>query len=483
MEKRTIRVKSGCPLKMNRRQFFSTAGTMAVAIHMGILDTVSAACPDIPVIAKKARIRVGFARPNVDRTWLGWPGTAYDINGMQQLYTGALKDAAIKQDVNLEIASDFIYDDNTLQSFVKNLKSDPPDGILMTCMNLNSSWQHVNYIAEPKNRNGIPMVLFSPMGSSFTGHLQETRKFPNLFVGATQDVEWLATGLRMLNTVDKMKHTRLLICKGDKTYDKELEVIGTTLHYIPNDRFMEKFDQVKDSDEMRAIADYYTRNAKLIVEPTGQDIFVAAKNYIVIRHLMTEEDCHGYSMDCLGPVGKHKMKSPCLALSRLRDEGVVGSCEADWNAAISERLTHLLFNRPGFMQDPAPNTVNNTLMGAHCTCGTKIRGCDKPPEPFILRSHSESDESVAFQVIWPVGEKITIMKFDGPDTILLGAGRVIANIDTPPSGGCRTSVEVELDDVLNSLDTKGFHQLFIYGDLENEFKAYCQLAGIKVVHI
>ena len=30
---------------------------------------------------------------------------------------------------------------------------------------------------------------------------------------------------------------------------------------------------------------------------------------------------------------------------------------------------------------------------------------------------------------------------------------------------------------------KGFHQLFIYGDLELPFKAYCQLAGIKVMHL
>ena len=483
MQKSNIYITAGCPQKINRRRFLTTAGTMAAAIQMGIFDKVSAACPDQPKITKKARIRVGFAHPNVERTWLGWPGTAYDINKMQRLYTDVLKKAAIKQGINLELMKGFIHDDNTLQSFVGNIKKDPPDGILMTCMNLNTSWQHVNYIADPENRNGIPMILFSPMGTSFTGHLQETRGFPGLFVGATQDVEWLATGLRMLNTVYKMKRTRLLICQGDKTYDKELEVIGTTLHYIPNDRFMEEFNQVKNSDEMRAIADYYTRKAKLIVEPTSEDILTAVKNYIVTRRLMAAENCHGYSMDCLGPVGKHKMKPPCLALSRLRDEGVVGSCEADWNAAISERLTHILFNRPGFMQDPAPNTVKNTLMGAHCTCGTRLKGCDMSPEPFILRSHSETDEGVAFQVIWPIGEKITIMKFNGPDTIILGTGYVIANIDTPPSGGCRTSVEVKLDDVPNSLDTKGFHQLFIYGGLEKEFKAYCKLAGIKVVHI
>ena len=76
------------------------------------------------------------------------------------------------------------------------------------------------------------------------------------------------------------------------------------------------------------------------------------------------------------------------------------------------------------MQDPAPNTVNNTLMGAHCTSASKLRGFDQPAEPVILRSHTESDVGVSPQVIWPVGEPVTVMKFDGPGKIILGTGKV-----------------------------------------------------------
>jgi len=75
------------------------------------------------------------------------------------------------------------------------------------------------------------------------------------------------------------------------------------------------------------------------------------------------------------------------------------------------------------------------------------------------------------------------MQFTGPGKIILGTGRVLRNIETPPAGGCRTSVELELDDVADVRDTKGFHQLFIYGNLELPFKAYCRLAGIEVEHI
>ncbi len=104
-------------------------------------------------------------------------------------------------------------------------------------------------------------------------------------------------------------------------------------------------------------------------------------------------------------------------------------------------------------------------MGAHCTCATELAGFDEPLEPFILRSHSESNIGVAPQVLWREGQK-TIMKYQGPELLILCTGCVLRNIETPRTGGCRTLVEMELDDVADSRDTKGFHQLFIYSDLE-----------------
>jgi hypothetical protein len=132
------------------------------------------------------------------------------------------------------------------------------------------------------------------------------------------------------------------------------------------------------------------------------------------------------------------------------------------------------------MQDPCPNTVKSTLMGAHCSSPTRLRGFDQDPEPLILRSHSESALGVSPQVIWPVGEPATVMKFEGPERIILGTGKVVANIDTPPSGGCRTSVELEMDGKADPRDCAGFHQLFILGKLDKLFRDYCELAGIQV---
>ncbi|MCK4627812.1 MAG: hypothetical protein KAT56_02350, partial [Sedimentisphaerales bacterium] len=74
---------SGCPLMLNRRSFLaSTTGALTVAaMEMGLFDFTSSllsAQGIEPGPIRKARIQVGFVRPNVDRTWLGWPGAGYD---------------------------------------------------------------------------------------------------------------------------------------------------------------------------------------------------------------------------------------------------------------------------------------------------------------------------------------------------------------------------------------------------------------------
>jgi len=477
---------TGCPeMRMRRRTFLGAASASAL---VAALEMAGCGAPATRPGAAPGRmpgpgptVRAVFIRPKDEKFWMGWPGASYDIAGHQKAYTETLRAAADSLGVNLEVAEP-IYDAAGVTAFLDGLKAKPPQGILVTIMHLNR-WGDVNRIAD--ERGTVPMVVFSPMGTTFTAQLQKASHAPGVFVGSTQDVDWLTVGLRMHRTIWDMKNARIAIAAGTKTEDKVMEPTGTTLHYVPRERFVEELAKVQECAEARAVADYYTREARKIVEPSKDDILNAAENYIACKNLMEAEKCQGISMDCLGLVGSRKIPCPpCIGFSRLLDEGLVGCCEADTNAAISLLLTARLCERPGFMQDPVPNTVNNTFMGAHCTCPTKLDGFDKPHEPIILRSHSESSIGVSPQVLWRIGQKATVMKFEGGGkSMLIGTGKVVANIDTPPSGGCRTSVELAMDDIPDCRDVKGFHQLFLYGDHSVILKGYCQLAGIQAVHI
>jgi len=189
----------------------------------------------------------------------------------------------------------------------------------------------------------------------------------------------------------------------------------------------------------------------------------------------------------------------CMPLAQLRDEGGATDC-GDWPCAVSQRMVELLLSgQQGFQQNISANTVDNTLTGAHCSCHTRLDGLDKPPAPFILRSHAEGNTGVAMQVLFRPGQELTIMKVSTPNwkwlhkpertasgaavipSLLLGTGRVVRNLDTPPSGGCRTAVEVKVDgaeDVRNLVALH--HQLWIYGNHMREFQLYAELAGIQV---
>ena len=122
-------------------------------------------------------------------------------------------------------------------------------------------------------------------------------------------------------------------------------------------------------------------------------------------------------------------------------------------------MTSYLLDRPGYMNDPVPETYKNVLIAAHCTSGTRLDGFDKPPAPYILRDHSESSLGVSTQVLWPEGQPATLVRFTGPNEMIIDTGTVVGNVDTPPAGGCRTSVELRMDNIEDCRDVKGFHQV------------------------
>jgi len=473
----------GCCRSIGRRDFMTVVCAGALAAKSMLSGWATSAVAGEPAKPARARIRAVFVRPKTDRYWMGWPGASYDIKARQADYCKLMTDAAKKEDVELEITQEPIADAGAMNAFLEQCAKSPPDGVIVTVMSLNAGWKETNrFVAErPKD---IPTIVFSPMGTSFTGHLQPTRNQPKTLVAATQDLEWLAEGVHLLKTNFDMKTSRLLIVNGDKTEDKVLDVIGTTLHYIPLTRWEEEIKTIGDTDAMKKLAADLSKRAKATREPSPQDVFKAAKNYFIAKKLMADEKCDGISLNCLGLVGSRRIDAPpCIAWMLLNDEGSVGCCECDWNSAIALRLCALLTGRPGFMQDPCPNTVTGTLMGAHCSSPTRLRGFDKDPVPFILRSHSESAIGVSPQVIWPVGEPVTVIDFNGPGQLIVGTGKVAGNIDTPPAGGCRTSVDLQMDDVADPRDCKGFHQPFIYGRVDRLFKQYCELSGIEVVPI
>ena len=411
--------------------------------------------------------------------WLGWPGTTYNLDQHQKDYRRQLAGSCQRLAIELHEEEKPIEGEAGMTAFLKAVRERKPDGLLVILQHM-SCWSWVNRLA---NEPGLPLIVFSPIGTSFTGHVAGVSRQQGVYV--VSSLEWSAVedGLRMIRAKRLFEETRVLWIHGNQRNETVLDRLGTKVRAIPRNTFNELFDKMPVNAEVKDVASTFRKHAKRVVEPTWQDSLNSARVYTTAKRLLTDEHANALSMDCLGMVSAKLVPTPpCGAWTMFQDMGVTCGCEADLFGATSLMLTSYLLDRPGYMNDPVAETAKNLLVASHCVSGTRLNGFGQKPAPYILRNHSESALGVSVQVLWPVGAPVSLVRFKDANELILDTVTVVSNVDTPPAGGCRTSVEIKMDNVEDCRDVLGFHQVVMLGNHRRAVEAFCQLYGIKVVH-
>ena len=411
--------------------------------------------------------------------WLGWPGTAYNVEGERVRYARACVDAAARVGVRFEDAPEPLENAEAVAAFVKRLEAEKPQAVLVHIQHF-GQWGWAGDIAKA----GIPTIIFAPIGMSFTPHVRDISRQAGVHVISSLETPALEQAFRMVRAKHQFAETRLLVVHGDERRDETIERLGVQVRHVPRKTFEDLFQQTPESEEAHEVARQRFREAEKVVEPTRQDGVNAARSYIAAKQLLKNEECNALTTDCLGMVTQRIVPTPpCMGASIFQDEGVTYGCEADVLGAVSLMLSSYLFDKPGFMNDPVPETVKNVLIAAHCVSGTRLHDLKcEDHEPYILRSHSESNIGVSTQVLWRESQRAMLVRFQNPNSLILDTGTVVGNVQTPPAGGCRTSVEIAMDRIEDVRDVLGFHQNVFYGDHRREVEAFCQMYGIQVVN-
>jgi len=474
----------GHAVDFSRREMLATTGVLAMGTlfetALAAENAPAAGAPSPAKVVETPEVRVCYLRPRA-KYWLGWPGTSWDPEGYVQKTTKQIQAFADELKVKVSFEPEPLYSAADTDAFIKKIQAEKPQGVIVMPLHMNM-WGEVNKISKA----GSPTVIFAPLGMCFTGHIAQNSRQAGVYLASCADFDLkpVRLGLKMIRTYNDIHRTKIVVVAGNQEREQKLEPFGLTLRYVPRKTFPDVLKTIGDTDEVKAMAADFKKRAAKIVEPSDRDILNAARNYYTALKIIQDNGCEGITMDCLGLVASREIPTPpCMGWCKLMDVGLMGVCEADINAVMSQLLCCKLLDKPGFIQDPVPNTVDNTFIGAHCVCPTRLNGFDKDPEPFILRNHAESALGVSLQVLFKVGQEVTVMQMMGPARMVLGHGKVLRNLDTPPAGGCRTSVELAIDAPADTRDTKGFHQLFIYGDHRRDFQAYGQMYGIATESI
>ncbi len=375
------------------------------------------------------------------------------------------------------IQEQVIHDMTQADQFATSLKEQNCDGALVVLLDRQQhAWPTAAKVAE----TGVPSIIFAPIGAAFTTNVKPLARNPGVFAVSSLDFDAVKYGMRMIKAAKQMRESRLVVLSGKEEKEAVVEKLGTTLRTLPVETFVRLYRETGATDEVKEIAGDYTARAKRVVEPSPEDMLNAAKTYIVSRRIIEKENGDAITMDCLGPASSRQIPVPCLAWAKLNDEGIPAGCEADLYPTLTLMLVRYLFDKPGFQQDPVPETVLNALIGSHCVCATKLDGFSRPAAAFNLRSH-HSDTGVTVRPVWRKGQRVTIAQLMAPDKMLVCAGIVLDNVWSPPAGGCRTAVSVKVDGISDVSQFPGFHQIFFYGDHGSDLRAYCQMFGIDVI--
>jgi len=469
---------------LGRREFLAAVSVGSASLLGGSFSRaaetgVRKVAPQGPAARCVPVIKGCFVRRKGDYGIL-WPGAVYDGEAARKKYTEQIRATAKELNVKLDLRPEPIYSNQEANAWVAEATAQRPDGLLLVLLDRQ---EHAWPTAEKAIDSKIPTVVFSPVGSSFTTNTEVPSKKPGCFICSTDDFRQVQYGMKMLRAVAKLRATRCVVIQGSKRAEAEMPHLGIKLRTVPAKDFIDQYQKTPVDEEVEALAADYMRRARRQVGATKQDVINGVKSYLVARTILEREQGDAITMDCLGALGPTQISLPCIAWSKMNDDGVPAACEADLGAAATHTIVQYLFDRPGFQQDPVAETAREAIIGAHCSCPTRLRGFSQPPEPFDLLHHHGNRDAVP-RTLWREGQRVTSADVlpgseEQPTKMIISAGEVLGNVAVPPAGGCVVSVMVKFDGVTDVLAYPGFHQVFFYGDFKRELVQFCRLLGIE----
>lgn len=473
--------------ELGRRGFLLSTSGLLLGSHLlprtslGAESGFGAIAPHGPASKYTPTVKMAFVRRKGEYG-MWWPGAVYDGEAALKKYRELAKQTGQELGIRLQIRDTPIYSPEEADAWIAQAKEEKPDGLVVALLDRQKhAWPTAYKAIDSK----LPTVIFAPLGTAFTTNTWKIAKSKGLFVCSTDDFNQVVYGMKMLKAAAKLRETRYIVLMGKDRKDDVINHFGTKTRHVPAETFLNDYRKMDFTDEIRQIAKEYMQSATGISGPTEEDVMNGVKSYAVARDLLEREEGDAITMDCLGALAREKISLPCISWSHMLDNGIPAACEADLGAAVTHALVQYLFDRPGFQQDPVPETARDCLIGAHCTCPTKLNGFSAPPEPYDLTHHHGNRDAVP-RPVWRVGQRMTsaIVQLSGDEKaprLIVSSGKVVENLSVPPAGGCVVSVMVEFDNVDDYLGYPGFHQIFFYGDYKKELRAYCNLYNIEPV--
>lgn len=476
-----------------RREFLGAMGVAAGSIALSYTSLAAAEETGKAAAPKKgtATVRGAFIYPPSEKlrgAWWSWPGMDFDAEGRQKQYMRGIKEIERKLGMQISMDEKPLDGDESVTRFINQVRQSKPDGLLLIPFK-HSHFAHIDRILNEVGAKvtkeggvkelGIPAVIFSCLGVKH-GPITKYRTPGVCMIQLLDNLDAVEYGMRTIKTRRLMKESRIISVAGSERKEARVPFWGTQVRVVSLKHFVNEVERTEITDAVRNLARSFVNNAKEKLEPTEVEIVTAAKVHFAVKRILEAEQGDAIMMDCL----RRGEFMPCMSFMTLRDEGIAAGCENDLGPTLTLMLAQHLFDRPGFQHNPAFETEANHYFASHCTSASKLFGTTEPCEPYLLRNYAHTNDPTCVpQVLWREGEEVTMAHclLGKTPRMLVYSGKVVKSYAMPPVGGCRTNVEITIDELDDACDVKGHHNVLFYGNYARRLRQFAQLHGITVI--
>jgi hypothetical protein len=411
-----------------------------------------------------------------------WPRPTIDVPQAKAEVEARLREAERKNPGVVRFSGgEMLGTMDEARAWLKALEGQDLDGIIVVPLT-----SQIDGISDAIGACGLPTLLFvrpyaAHAWASFSALAQKGGKAAML---ASSDYDDLDVYLRIFGTIRHMRKSKVIVVVPGQGRDALAadfaKHYGTTFRFMTYADLKAAFDGV-DAGQAEKAAEECVRGALRVVEPSRQDVLQGVRLYLGVKRLLERENANAITVDCLGGIRRGELPSlPCLAWSRLDDEGLYGVCQADLQCAMTQLLLTSFSGKPGFVFNPVWDSSRNEIIQSHCVAPTAMHGIGGPRSPYILRSHLETNAGLSLQVLMPVGETVTVAKFDHPRRFMVSIAEAVANVHS--DSGCRTQVRTRVKDadVMLANFKGGIHRVSFYGNYVPAITRMGRLMGFEV---
>lgn len=409
-----------------------------------------------------------------------WPRPDLDVQNERAELEATLSQLERKHAGMVRLTGgDIVRTAEDAQAFVKGLGE--VDGVLVIDLTSQTS-----PLLRPLHDIQAPLLLFARPYSGWSyvdvaQWLQNGKKTDLLVTSEPGDLD---PYMRIFRTIHHLRASKVLVVNttgNDASAAAFSRRFGTSFAF-PRYADLKAAVDAADPAKAQAAAAEFTKGALKVIEPSPQEITGALRFYHGVLRLLDQEKANAITIDCLGGFKRGELTAyPCVAWSKLNDQGLYGVCEGDVLSTMSQLLLTSFSGKPGFVSDPVFDTSRNEIIHAHCVAATAMQGIGGPASPYIIRSHMEDNQGVSIQVLMPIQDTVTVCKFLDPGNFGVSTAQVIGNVDNPR--GCRTKIRTRVDDARKMLEgyRGGLHRVLFYGDYQRPLEQMSHLMGFKVV--